>query len=436
MEKRYKQMSLADIPIPDSSMVEWQVLKDVIVNNDNLPSIYDMVKPEYFTSEDTRRVWDKVVSLFNEGKRYDIVAVGAMDPSVVGKIYSDRLSDTGFLEARQHAQLLRDMAARRRCYTAGLEMLQASTSATGEADVYEMVGKSTAKVQQGEMTGEKSIGAIINEIAESAQKRLEDMKAGRLNRVPTGFSFLDRYFFNGFAPGQLVVISARPSVGKTALMLQFAENAAKNGFKTVLFSLEMTEEELGNRLLLSTDKVDPYALASGELDWPKFEDAAGELSCLPILVNDHSRDLQELVSRMTMLKNSGKLDIAFVDYIGLIESQKDSQTPLYQVIANITGTMKATAKKLRIPIVLLCQLNRDAAKGSDKAPQLHQMRDSGSIEQDADIAMILQQEPKVGEEIPDLLVWVRKNRNGKKDFALVLRPNSTYTNFTETAVKE
>ena len=429
--------SLADYPIPDTSLYEWQVIHDVVLNNDNMPGVIEMIRPEMFTNPLAKRVWEKAVGLYNDGKTYDIVAIGVLDTEVAQQIYAPRLTDSGILDARQHAQVLRDMSARRRCYIAGLDLIKVALTPSNETDVYGAVSETTAKVQEGEMHGEKPIGIILNEIAENAEKRRADIQAGRLNRVTTGFSVLDRFFFGGFAPGNLVIIAARPSVGKTALMLQFARVAAKNRFWTVLFSLEMTEEELGNRMLFATGKVDPYALANGELDWPKFEEANNEIGGLPLLVNDHTRNLQEIVSRMTILHNAGKLDIAFIDYVGLIEAQMDGRTPLTQVIAHITGTMKMTAKRLGIPVVLLCQLNRDVAKGAnEKHPQLVHLRDSGSIEQDADIGIMLQQEPAPGEDMPNLLAWVRKNRQGKKDFALVLRPNDTYTQFDEISVRE
>jgi len=146
-------------------------------------------------------------------------------------------------------------------------------------------------------------------------------------------------------------------------------------------------------------------------------------------VNDFARDLRDIVSRVTVLNKQGLCDVAYIDYLGLIkQAQADSRAPLYQQIADITGTLKATAKSLHIPIVLLCQLNREAAK-QNKAPQLYNLRDSGSIEQDADVVLMLEQTP--GPKLPDLEVWVRKNRQGEKDFGILMRPNDNYTDFKE-----
>lgn len=436
MKKEQANISMEDVRLPDTSIMEWQVIKDVVINNDNLPNVVDYVKRDYFTSDLRRKTWDRIIELYSAGEKYGIAAIGVLDTEVAINIFSDRLDDSGYLSARQHVMLLRDAAARRRLCISALEMYAASQNPMKEADVYDLLAIESSKVQDSEIRVERHIGDIINDIADRAQSRKEDIAEGRHTRITTGFHVLDTALYNGFAPGNLIILAARPSVGKTALMLNFAMAAARSGAKTVVFSLEMTEEELGNRMLFSTGMVNPYGLANGEVDWPSFEEANGRLAKLPILVNDHTRNIRELTTRITLLRNAGKLDIAYVDYLGLIQSNMDSRTPLTQIIGQITSELKTLAKQLSIPIVLLCQLNRDVVSGNIKSPQLNNLRDSGNIEQDADIVLMLQQEEVPGEDLPNLLVWLRKNRQGRKDFALVLKPNETYTLFTEVNIRE
>jgi len=202
-------------------------------------------------------------------------------------------------------------------------------------------------------------------------------------------------------------------------------NASEHGNKAVFFSIEMMRDELGNRVLLSTDRVSVWEIFSGQMDWTNFEAAVKEKGRLPVMVNDRARDLAEIVSRMTILNRQGKCDIAFVDYLGLI-NPTDTRVPLYQQIAEVTGTMKVTAKRLRIPIVLLCQLNRDAAKDKGE-PQLYNLRDSGAIEQDADVVLMLQADPVTN----DLNIYVRKNRHGENNGRIVLRTNSTRSRYED-----
>ncbi|MBO7403537.1 MAG: hypothetical protein J6V24_01125, partial [Clostridia bacterium] len=256
----------------------------------------------------------------------------------------------------------------------------------------------------------------------------------------------------GMAPGNLVILSARPSVGKTALALYMTRAAADQGAKVAFFSIEMTTDELAMRMVSSVSEeyedpdypgvgnprrplVSMYKIANGfdsPDDWGRYERAVGKFDHYVVSINEAARDLRDIVSRMTVLNKQGLCDIAFVDYLGLIrQAQADPRTPLYQVIADITATFKATAKSLHIPIVLLCQLNRDAAK-TDKSPQLYNLRDSGAIEQDADVVLMLNQAP--GPRGLDLIVVVRKNRQGEKDFGILMRPNDNYTDFTEIGI--
>ena len=215
---------------------------------------------------------------------------------------------------------------------------------------------------------------------------------------------------------------------------------------------EMTNEELGTRMIAGISeeyddeeykgmdrprrsRISPYKLARGfdsVEDWTVFESVLRELDYLPIVVNDSARDIRDIIARITVLNKQGKCGVAFIDYLGLIaQAQADSRTPLYQQIAQVTGALKATAKNLRIPIVLLCQLNREAAK-TNRTPQLYNLRDSGAIEQDADVVLMLDQTE--GPRLPDLEVWVRKNRQGEKDFGILMRPSDNYMDFKEQCI--
>lgn len=168
----------------------------------------------------------------------------------------------------------------------------------------------------------------------------------------------------------------------------------------------------------------------------QFTDATEGLRGLPIYINDHSRTMEEIIARMTIETRAGKCRVAFVDYLGLMDISTGWRESLNQAIGKITGELKATAKRLKIPIILLCQLNRDAAR-ADRAPELYDLRDSGSIEQDADIVMMLETdeaiEPTTG--LHDINIWLRKNRQYKKDICIKVRPNKTYSHFEEISVE-
>ena len=352
----------------------------------------------------------------------------------IGKPFIDEilplLPDAGgSISVIQHTNLLRTGAARRRAYCASLDFLQnAVNPKTTEEDILSSIeGFSRTVEGEAPLLSEIKLAQGIKEVKEEAQ-RIESLKEqGKTIRISTGFNYLDDCLNKGFKPGQLIVLAARPSVGKTAVMLQMAKTAARSDNPVILFSLEMTCPELCERLLFSTGKVSPFKMANGEVEWQAFLEAENELRPLPIFINDFSRSLDEIVSRLTRAVKQGRCKIAFIDYLGLIQDTLNpGYNKLYQIIAKITGDLKAVAKRLGIPIVLLCQLNRDQAR-EKRAPELFDLRDSGSIEQDADVVIMLEPRYEEGR----IFAWLRKNRNGKRDLAFVLVPNKTYSAFEE-----
>ena len=446
---------LADIPVPETSRFEYQVISDIIQDNAAMPAVMEIVNETHFTSDLRKNIWNECVRRFNDGEPFDLSSIAlAVGPEFVQHLYNpDIVDDMGFRYADEHARILHHAAARRLCYQAGIAILAISQEqGTTDASIYSRAADAVAKLEPTNAKREVRIIDAINALAEEIEKREKDKDSGRPNRITTGISCIDDVLYGGMAPGNLVIVAARPSVGKTALSLHMMKAAAKAGVKTAMFSIEMTCDELAMRLVSSVSEeyedenyggvdkprrplISPYKIANGfdtPEDWDRFETAVGQLDKLPIIVNDYARDVRDIVSRMTVLNKQGLCDVAYIDYLGLIkQAQADPRTPLYQQIADITGLLKVTAKGLRIPIVLLCQLNREAAK-QNKAPQLFNLRDSGSIEQDADVVLMLNQTP--GPKLPDLEVWVRKNRQGEKDFGVLMRPNDNYTDFKEMCI--
>ena len=456
MKKQPIIPSLSDIPVPDSSTIEWQVLSDIMADNGTMATVSDIVDESHFTSDLRKAVWNECVRRFNEGQPFDMPNVAvAVGPEFVQHIYrtDSGIDELGFRYAEEHARALHTAIVRRRCYHAALSILNLSQEqGTTDASIYAGAAEAVAQLEPTKVRGEIALVDAINELADEIQKRTDDASSGRPNRITTGIRSIDDVLYGGMAPGQLIILSARPSVGKTALALHMLKASAAQGRSAAMFSIEMTYDELTMRLIASVSEeyedenyggldkprrsiVTPYKIANGfdsQDDWDRFEQAAAQLDKLPIVINDNARDLRDIVSRMTVLNKQGRCDVAYIDYLGLIkQAAADPRAPLYQQIADITGTLKATAKSLRIPVVLLCQLNREAAK-QNKAPQLYNLRDSGSIEQDADVVLMLNQ--TAGPRLPDLEVWVRKNRQGEKDFGVLMRPSDNYMDFKEVLV--
>ena len=217
-----------------------------------------------------------------------------------------------------------------------------------------------------------------------------------------------------------------------------AQKAAKDGKKPTIYSLEMTSKELVQRLIVGTGLVSTYEIVSRNVNWEKYENAVAMAVHPNLRINDKAKSLDELCTKIMLDAQTGQCDVAFIDYLGLIRYD-DRRKTLAQVIGDITKRLKNVAGECNIPVVLLCQLNRESAK-ENRAPQLTDLRDSGSIEQDADVVMMLERPRGEMGVVEDnkINVWVRKNRNGKCNFdsPLQLVGNEAYSQFYEVAEGE
>ena len=429
-------VQILDIPFPDTTVMERQVLADVVAEPYRLGDIVNIVHPDFFTSELRRSIWNAIVDKYNRGVEID---TGIMY-SQFGKAYMEEVGGSsygagGFISTKEHISLLRTGAAKRRSYFAAVQFLQDAMRAQAtEEDIVASTERFTAMVEgPAPVQAEVSLADAVKMVREDVMAAKKAADEGRTIRISTGFELLDCTINSGFKPGQLVVIAARPGVGKTSVMLHLAKTAARNGNHVYICTLEMTDEELGEKFVYSTGRVRPADVSRGSVDWNQFDAAEEDLSGLPILINQFSRTLDQIVGRLTQAVKRGICKVAFIDYLGLVQDCNSigGSAKLYQIIGTITSTLKAVAKRLGIPIVLLCQLNRDQAR-EKRPPELYDLRDSGSIEQDADIVLML--EPTKEKVIN---AWLRKNRGGRKvdadgnDIGFKLQPNETYSAFTE-----
>ena len=430
------ELSLAEIPFPNTGSIERQFLADCAGNPESLPDFTAIVDETMFTSEERVYIWKTIVWMFNTGQTVDLVTLSAR----TGNFFINEVITRGFdastpYTAIQHAVQLRACAIRRRAYMSAMNLIQAVTKPeAGELDVFEHAQKLVMDVQgENPIVAEADMQSVLKTIDAEIKVNKENTDSGKRTRVPTGFGKLDFLTYGGFGAGQLIILAARPSVGKTAIMLQMAKSAAKAGFPATIFSLEMTKEELGKRLLFSTGKVKPIEIATGYVNEYGYEPAKEELQNLPIYVNDESRTLAGLLSRIIVSVSQGRCKIAFVDYLGLINIDETGRMPIKDQLAKATKELKNLAKRQKIPIVALAQLNREAAK-EDGAPELYHLKDSGAIEQDADIVLMLENAKRIDEDVqqrPNINIWVRKNRQYRRDIKITVEPNDSYSAFAE-----
>lgn len=425
--------TMSEFPLPDSLPTEMQVIADIISLPGTLGDAERTITPEMFSDERCRNAYITMRAMAKDGMLIDLPSVfGKIDRELMQKGIMPMLSNVGSpLSVLQHYSALKEYDLKRKCYLRTLQLFMDSCNANVSAQqLIGDVGQFSEDIRK-EIDADKGtqhISEVLNDLGSQVEELMKSKAEGKVLRIPTGFYTLNYLTYGGFNMGNLVVLAARPSVGKTAIMLQMAKAAAMAGKAVNLFNLEMTNTELAQRMIFSTGKVTPLQMARGEVIWTDFEVASGQFASKPIYLNDSATTADEIISRITLNSQAGKCDIAFIDYLGLI--QMGTKAPLHQAIAETTKRLKQTAKACRVPIVLLCQLNR-ASASEKRAPMLYDLRDSGSIEQDADIVLMLERASD-NEDARDVNMWVRKNRQGKAgEIKIEIEGNETFTAFRD-----
>lgn len=364
----------------------------------------DKLSPEMFYETKFGEIYSALLSMYHSGKAIDLVTVRAELASrgkleAVGGAYelvrlAGRVASSAHLE--YHALILRQMYIRREMI-AGLHTLLASA-----AD--ESVDLSDALADLHRLAGHLESGAVSNnclrdmerlmqDTLEQMDKRVENNRNG-ITGIPTGLRELDR-LTAGWQQGDLNIIAARPSVGKTAFALHLALAAGRAGKHVLVNSLEMQGERLGDRWLCAqAANVDAGHLKTGLLDAGERQqalEAARLLSALPVYVDDNPKmSMDHIRSSALLQKSKGRCDLLIIDYLQLCEMKSGQKNRnREQEVAEASRKAKLIAKELDIPVILLCQLNRECEMRADKRPALSDLRESGAIEQDADVVMLL-----------------------------------------------
>ena len=437
MKKYNDKIQYIDIPIPETSDIERQVIVDMIIYPDAMGELSPMVHPDFFSNDDRKAIWKTIESRYNMGEDFGQVTIHQIFRETFQReILPFMGKDLGRMAIYDHVAMLRRGAASRRAYFSAAEyMTKVVNPATTEQDIIN-AAENLVRIAEGPVPAlaVKNLGEAVTEFREEAKAIEAAAAEGKTLRIGTGFKKIDMILNGGFRRGQVVILAARPGVGKTSVMLHIAKNAAINGFPVYINTIEMTTEELGEKAVYSTGRVRPLDVSTARVDWEQFDAAEAELNGLPILINQDSRTLDDIVGRISQAVKQGKCSMAMIDYLGLIQDTSDlgRNDTQSSAIGNVMKTLKSASKRLGIPIVLLCQLNRESVR-NDRHPQLYDLRDSGNIEQDADIVLMLEYDSTRR----GIIAWLRKSRNGKRqndkgeEFGFVLYPNDTYSAFEE-----
>ena len=332
-----------------------------------------------------------------------------------GISYVSSLTDSNTIisNAEQYAKIVRELSVRRQIITLTADMNNAAFDESN--DIYDVLDNSENSLMKLSEEGsldkaDYSISAIVNDVITTMMDRMEGN--GNDDSVPTGFQILDKYTNGGFKPQDYIVVAARPGIGKTAFGVSMIRNMIREYRKSVaFFSLEMPASQITIRLLGTISKVNTRNITMGDMsedEVTRVVDAANSLYPLPLYIIDVPNiKLSDLRAKARMLKRDKNIDCIVIDYIGLIDPGLDPRTPRHEVIATVSKSLKQLARELEIPVVVLCQVSRDS---EEREPMLSNLRDSGSIEQDADVVMFIHRARTLSEEDKQNLA---KDSNGK-----------------------
>lgn len=395
---------MSEILNPHDDDLESVILGACLTETTAMVLVGDKLSPEMFYETKFGEIYSALLSMYHSGKAIDLVTVRAELASrgkleAVGGAYelvrlAGRVASSAHLE--YHALILRQMYIRREMI-AGLHTLLASAAdesvdlSDALADLHRLAGH----LESGAVSNNclRDVERLMQDTLEQMDKRVENNRNG-ITGIPTGLRELDR-LTAGWQQGDLNIIAARPSVGKTAFALHLALAAGRAGKHVLVNSLEMQGERLGDRWLCAqAANVDAGHLKTGLLDAGERQqalEAARLLSALPVYVDDNPKmSMDHIRSSALLQKSKGRCDLLIIDYLQLCEMKSGQKNRnREQEVAEASRKAKLIAKELDIPVILLCQLNRECEMRADKRPALSDLRESGAIEQDADVVMLL-----------------------------------------------
>lgn len=422
-----KSNSAERIP-PQNIDAEKSLLGAILISEEALPDITMMVKPKDFYDERHQHIYEAMWTLYEHHRPVDLLTVRdqlkkkKLTEKAGGAAYLSELASfvPTAAHAKAYAEIVSKAAVRRRLIAAAASITE--TAYNEDSETIEILGEAERELFE---VSDKTIQSdliSISDLLSDTFDRLEELHSnkGSIAGYKTGFPDLDRVTA-GFHKSDLIILAARPAMGKTALALNFASNVARINNKPVLiFSLEMGRQQLINRMLADASGIDSFKLETGNFsgeDFTQISDAMGELSELPIYIDDTpGLTVMEMLTKARRAAHDKEIGMIIVDYLQLMSgSSKRSMDNRVQEISEISRGLKLIARELNVPVIALSQLSRTVESRSPQIPMLSDLRESGSIEQDADIVMFLYREDYYNpdtdrQNITDLII--AKHRRG------------------------
>ena len=411
---------------PQDIAAEQSVLGAMLLSKDAIADVVEVVRAGDFYKPAHQTVYDIVLDLYGRGEPADAVTVAA-ELTRSGEI--GRIGGAAYLHtlvsgvptaanAAYYARIVAERAILRRLVEAGTRIVQMGYA--GDGDIDQVVDRAQAEVYD---VTERRTSEDYLPLSDLMQGTLEELEAiegrgGAMAGVPTGFQGLDQ-LTNGLHPGQLIVLAARPAIGKSTAGLDFARSASiKHGLTSAIFSLEMSRNEIVTRLLSAEAQIPLHNMRAGKMsesEWNRLVAKMGSVNDAPMFIDDSPNlTMMEIRAKCRRLRQRHDLKFVVIDYLQLMTSGKRVESRQVEV-SEFSRNLKLLAKELEVPVVAISQLNRGPEQRTDKKPMLSDLRESGSIEQDADMVILLHREdfyeresPRAGEA--DFIV--AKHRNG------------------------
>jgi replicative DNA helicase len=404
-------------------IAEQSVLGGMLLSKDAISDVVEILKERDFYRPAHELIFDAILDLYGRGEPADAITVAAELTKrgdiarAGGAPYLHTLisSVPTAANAGYYAKIVRERAIARRLVEAGTKIVQLGYSTEGEID--DVVDQAQAEVYQVTERRASEDYVQLNTLLEETFDEMERISKGvGPEGVLSGFRDLDK-LTNGFHPSNMIVIAARPAVGKSTLALDIVRNAAIHEKKTaVIFSLEMSRSEITMRMLSAEARVALNSIRSGALtddEWARLARRMGEISDAPLFIDDSANlSMMEIRAKARRLKQRHDLKLIVIDYLQLMSSGKKVENR-QQEVSEFSRHLKLMAKELDIPVIAISQLNRSPEQRADKKPMLSDLRESGAIEQDADLVILLHRDD----------LYDKQNRSGEADLFVVKHRN-------------
>jgi replicative DNA helicase len=424
---------LANLKLPPHSVeAEQSVLGGLLLENAALDKVADVLRGEDFYRHDHRLIYQHISRLLEHNKPADVVTVaesleghGELE-NVGGLAYLASLAQNtpSAANIRRYAEIVHERSVLRKLAEIGGDIAESAFSPQGktagqildeaEAKVFE-IAEAGARGKQGYV----EIKPLLSQVVERIEVLYAREDQSDVTGVPTGFSDLDT-MTSGLQPGDLIIVAGRPSMGKTAFSVNIGENVAiQSGLPVMLFSMEMAGTQLVTRMIGSVGKLDQHKLRTGRLqddDWVRLTHALGKLNEAPVFIDETpALTALEVRARARRLhRQCGKLGLIIIDYLQLMSASSQGENRATE-ISEISRGLKALAKELHVPVIALSQLNRSLEQRPDKRPVMSDLRESGAIEQDADLILFIYRDEVYNKESQDkgiAEIIIGKQRNG------------------------